>query len=241
MATTHENCSGDSREFCDSLLEALQTSMPDAFRVTTSTCAFAVKGSNRFAHLYHKQDSLLATVYLRGDEPEWIPQLSDSARFQLREKMGSKWAEEFPTLIHIPVGASASVLAERLLTYSLPVAGKKSRLKTPSPALNDVIIVDGKIRTVLSSRYERSKILRTRCLEHFGYQCQGCRIKLADRYGSIAELLIHVHHIERLADTGPRIIDPITDLIPLCPNCHAVVHLKNPPFTLNGLQTMLQR
>ena len=241
MATTHENCSSNSREFCDSVLEALQLVTLDAFRVTTSTCAFAVNGSNRFAHLYHKQDALLATVYLRGDEPELIPQLSDSVRFQLREKMGSKWAEEFPTLIHIPIGASPSELAERLLTYSLPYAGKKSRVKTSIHRLNDVIIVDGKVRTVLSTRYERSKILRTRCLAHFGYQCQGCKILMTDRYGSIAETLIHVHHIERLADTGERIIDPITDLVPLCPNCHAVVHLKNPPITLTELQTMIQR
>jgi len=241
MATNHENCSSESREFCDSVLESLQSITPESFRVTTSTCAFAVKRSNRFAHLYHKQDSLLATVYLRGDEPELIPPLSDSAMFQLREKMGSKWAEEFPTLIHIPTGASPSALAERLFTFSLPFAGKKSRLKTPTLRLNDIMIVDGKICTVLSTRYERSKILRTRCLAHFGYQCQGCKILMADRYGRIAEILFHIHHIERLADTGERIIDPTSDLVPLCPNCHAVVHLKTPPITLAELQTMLQR
>jgi len=240
MAITHENCSVESREFCDALLVAIRALNPNAFRVTTSTCAFALPHTNRFAHLYHKRDVLVATVYLRGDEPELIPNLADSARFQLREKMGSKWADEFPILIHLPSGTSPTGLAERLLTYSLPLAGKKSRLRNSISRLNDIIVAEGKIRTVLSTRYERSKLLRAQCLAHFGFKCQGCELGMASRYGPIAEELIHVHHIERLADTGERVIDPRVDLVPLCPNCHSVVHLKNPPITLNDLRAMIR-
>jgi 5-methylcytosine-specific restriction protein A len=62
---------------------------------------------------------------------------------------------------------------------------------------------------------------------------------MSERYGKIAEKLIHVHHLERLADTGERTIDPVKDLIPLCPNCHSVAHLKTPPLTITALRHLL--
>jgi 5-methylcytosine-specific restriction endonuclease McrA len=241
MATTHENCCNESREFCDALLQSLCAHIPNAQRASTSTCAFFVPGSNRFAHLYHKKDSLLAIVYLRADDPDLIPHLSNEVSFQLREKMGSKWSDEFPTLIHIPLGSSSDEVAERLITYSLPLSGKKSRTQNSVQRFNDVMITDGKPQTILSTRYERSKALRAICLLHYGYQCQGCDLLLADRYGDIASKLIHVHHIERLADTGERVIDPKVDLVPLCPNCHAVVHLRQIPLSLSELRNLLVR
>lgn len=238
MPITHENCSTESRAFCDALLVSLRELHPEAFRVTTSTCAFALPGKNRFAHFYHKRDLLLATVYLRGDEPKNVPPLSNSDNFQLREKLGTKWAEEFPTLIHVSTGASPHELARRLNDFSIPLSHKKKQGATNS-RLNDVIVTEGKILTVLSTRFERSRALRDQCLAHFGHGCQGCGLIMSKRYGPIADKLIHVHHIERLADGGERAIDPKIDLIPLCPNCHSVVHLKTPPISLATLREII--
>jgi len=33
--------------------------------------------------------------------------------------------------------------------------------------------------------------------------------------------------------------DPIKDLIPVCPNCHAMLHRKNPPFTPEEIKDMM--
>jgi len=239
MSITHENCSNESRAFCDALLRELQALNPDTFRATSSTCAFAVKGRNRLAHLYHKRDSLLATVYLRGNDPGSIPPLENSNSFQPREKMGSKWAEEFPTLIHLSIDASPIELAKRLYEISNPLSVKKKRGKAPDLRINDITESEGKTLTVLSTRYERNRDLRDRCLAHFGYGCQGCGLVMSQRYGPIAENLIHVHHVERLADTGERTTDPKIDLVPLCPNCHSVVHLQNPPISIDKLRQMI--
>ena len=39
------------------------------------------------------------------------------------------------------------------------------------------------------------------------------------------EGLIHVHHLKSLAEIGHSYqVDPIKDLMPVCPNCHAVIH-----------------
>jgi 5-methylcytosine-specific restriction protein A len=61
-------------------------------------------------------------------------------------------------------------------------------------------------------------------------------------YGpELARSFIEVHHIESLS-TGTRTVDPITDLIPLCSNCHSMVHReKNRIIPVNELKELIKR
>jgi len=99
---------------------------------------------------------------------------------------------------------------------------------------------EGSMTRAISIRYERSKSARDACLDSWGYDCQGCGINFEDRYGSIGKEFIHVHHRKPLAEIGEEYeVNPIKDLIPLCPNCHAMVHRKNPPLEIEELQELL--
>jgi len=91
----------------------------------------------------------------------------------------------------------------------------------------------------LSTRYERSRTNRSLCLAFHGHSCAACGTNMKKKYGALSEEFIHVHHIEPVSGSGARKFDPIRDLIPLCPNCHGVAHLKNPPYTVAEIQTML--
>lgn len=241
MGIHHDNCSVESREFCDSLLAALRVLEPAVQRHQVSTCSFFLPETNRFAYLYHKSDSRLATIFLRGDDPNIIPVLTNAAAVKVREKLSGSWAKEFPLFIHLPVGTPASEVAEILMEFSLPLANRKRghRIQLLQNRMNDIDYRDGKIRYLLSTRYERNRSLRDLCLQEYGYKCVGCNLVLSSRYGPIAERLIHVHHLEPLAEIGERVIDPKTDLKPLCPNCHSVVHLRTPPLTIEELKALI--
>jgi hypothetical protein len=92
----------------------------------------------------------------------------------------------------------------------------------------------------LLTRHERSRVNRALCLAYHGYNCTACHLNLYDRYGEAARQFIHVHHLNPVATSGLVRPDPIHEMVPLCPNCHAVAHRQNPPFTIQELQTMLQ-
>lgn len=101
---------------------------------------------------------------------------------------------------------------------------------------------EGAERTVQSRRYERDPRNRAICLAVRGHRCQGCGIDFEEAYGSVAAGFIHVHHLEPVSTYGaPREIDPTQDLLPLCPNCHAVVHRRTPPYTLDELHEFLKQ
>lgn len=102
---------------------------------------------------------------------------------------------------------------------------------------NSIGALEGDQSTILINKYERSRYNRALCLRYYGFQCRGCGIHMEAKYGPIGQNVIHVHHIVPVSLMGASYrLNPIRDLIPLCPNCHNVVHRVSPPLPLVELQ-----
>lgn len=96
-----------------------------------------------------------------------------------------------------------------------------------------------KVTTTVNS-YERDRRNRAAALAIHGYRCKSCERLMADEYGEIAITLIEVHHVTPVSALGPGyLIDPSVDLVPLCPNCHSAVHLRNPPLKVEELRSII--
>jgi 5-methylcytosine-specific restriction enzyme A len=101
---------------------------------------------------------------------------------------------------------------------------------------------EGRRVVVSVTRFERDPRARKACIDHYGYACAGCQMDLETVYGPRARHFIHVHHLDPIASaTGPRTVDPVRDLRPLCPNCHAIVHRYTPILTLTQLRALVRR
>lgn len=99
---------------------------------------------------------------------------------------------------------------------------------------------EGSIIKVYTNRYERNKRAKKDCIEYYGLCCSVCGFKFSDKYGKIGERYIHVHHIIPLSEIGNKYeIDPINDLRPVCANCHAMLHAKTPPYTIEELKVII--
>lgn len=101
--------------------------------------------------------------------------------------------------------------------------------------------VEGAVKQVIVNRYERDTKARAVCLSEFGYTCEVCGMSFAQRYGKIGERFIHVHHRNPLALRKNKYeLNPKTDLVPVCPNCHAMLHATDPPLTTDELRKMME-
>lgn len=108
---------------------------------------------------------------------------------------------------------------------------------------NDVItditgsFLEGKSKEILQTRYERNPQARKTCLNHHGYSCQICDFNFETYFGEVGKGFIHIHHINSIAEIGKEHeIDPKKDLIPVCPNCHAMIHSRRPAFTIEEIK-----
>ena len=78
---------------------------------------------------------------------------------------------------------------------------------------------------MLASRIERSSRNRLEAIRLHGYKCQVCGFDFAETYGDLGRNYIEVHHVNPLAEqNGEHIVNPETDLVCLCANCHRMVH-----------------
>ena len=100
---------------------------------------------------------------------------------------------------------------------------------------------EGASRKVTINAYERSSKARKKCIDHHGSVCSVCGFDFLSTYGEVAEGFIHVHHLVPISDIGEAYeVDPIADLRPVCPNCHAVIHLRRPPYEIDDAKRFLQ-
>jgi len=75
------------------------------------------------------------------------------------------------------------------------------------------------------NRYEHSPDARRICIAHHGTSCAACGFSFEIAYGNLGRDFIPVHHLVPVSQLDSNYeLDPVTDLVPLCANCHAMAH-----------------
>lgn len=107
--------------------------------------------------------------------------------------------------------------------------------------LPDEYLFEGAVHQVTVNAYERNQHGRSECLKHYGRSCMACGLNFETAYGKAHAGYIHVHHVKPLAKIRAAYrLDPIRDLRPVCPNCHAIIHRHEPPFSIDEVAEMIR-
>ena len=107
-------------------------------------------------------------------------------------------------------------------------------------------IVEGAKRTITVNSYERDPRAKKKCKEYYlkkdgRITCQVCGFDFGKVYGPEYDNMIHVHHIVPVSEIGEEYeVDPVKDLIPVCPNCHMVLH-AGAEITIDELKMKIRK
>jgi len=138
-------------------------------------------------------------------------------------------------------GASVKKRREIYDKYLKLLDNKPEQTVYPDEVDQSIKYSEGKTKTVLVNSYERNPVARQKCIDHYGVVCQVCSFDFENVYGEIGNLFIHVHHKIDIASIGNEYsVDPINDLIPVCPNCHSMLHKKKPAYSIDELKLMMK-
>lgn len=98
---------------------------------------------------------------------------------------------------------------------------------TETAKANREVFKEGSRFSVTSTVIERNPLARKRCIDHFGCTCFVCGFDFEKMYGELGRGYIHVHHKLAISTRAVEYeVDPLEDLVPLCPNCHAMAHQR---------------
>lgn len=146
--------------------------------------------------------------------------------------------------LRCPAGQASTPAEPPLLTVSTACLGLVlSLLPVEEVGLLDTYVAglpEGARTTVFVNRYERSPVNRAACLAHYGARCFACQFDFRSVYGELGEGFAEVHHRVPVSQMGGAYrIDPVRDLVPLCSNCHAMVHRTDPPMEPEALRQLV--
>jgi 5-methylcytosine-specific restriction enzyme A len=149
----------------------------------------------------------------------WLPQSSGiSIRPELVDELEAVWFDFITTqkIRHNPFG--------------------------PAATEEQIVYMEGTPNLVTLTKYERNPFARKACISHYGPTCSVCDFNFEKVYGDIGKNFIHIHHLTQVAKVGKQyLVDPIKDLRPVCPNCHAMIHKKKEAIAIEELKQLLRQ
>jgi 5-methylcytosine-specific restriction endonuclease McrA len=161
----------------------------------------------------------------------------------------SRWALRFPSFFPIAseqdlLMAARFIARSRAALHPLPKEKLTRRPEYTAPEeipSSPTEYVEGAVRSILVNAYERNRRAREKCIQHYGRTCVVCGFDFRARYGQAAAGYIQIHHVVPIARIRKEYrLNPIADLRPVCPNCHAVIHRREPAFSIDEVKRMLR-
>ncbi|MCK6568820.1 MAG: HNH endonuclease [Anaerolineales bacterium] len=101
---------------------------------------------------------------------------------------------------------------------------------------------EGAPKKVTTTVYERNPLARAVCIKEYGAICAVCGFDFERKYGELGKGFIHVHHLQPRAEVGKNDkLNPKRDLRPVCPNCHAMLHQREPVYSIDELRDIIKK
>jgi hypothetical protein len=260
MAVPHNNSTATGKDLCDSFFKLIKERIPDLVsEPTPQGCAFLLPGEAKLVHVWHLRTKDSIKVWPPADSlrvTELESFVDKLGLMRAHRKKGSKRWGRFPLPIEIRTHVDIRK-ADKVLRFASKARAKneadarktggivKSKNADQFEPLADELpephrFPEGGRRTIVVNAYERSRRARTICIKHYRPICQVCDLDFEQRYGKRGKGFIHVHHIVEISKIGKKYkVDPKTDLCPVCPNCHAMLHRTDPPMSIEQLKSLL--
>ncbi|CAB3847448.1 hypothetical protein LMG26854_02777 [Achromobacter aegrifaciens] len=121
------------------------------------------------------------------------------------------------------------------------IAELRAPITLPEEVPASATLIEGAKHQIIVNAYERDPAAKPRCLKRWGTSCVVCGFSFGAAYGQLGEGFIHVHHLRPLSTIAEAYeLDPEEDLRPVCPNCHAMLHRREPVLSIEELRGFLQ-
>ncbi|MCR0176101.1 HNH endonuclease [[Clostridium] innocuum] len=163
----------------------------------------------------------------------WGNDLKDKFREQLRDVV------QFPLLKFEKVNSKKYNIAIIYLNEEVINRDIENNLETVVIKNN----LDGNKKLIYTTKYERNIQNRLNAIKIHGVTCQICGFNFEEKYGEYGKDYIEVHHIKPLHTLEEEmVINPETDLICVCANCHRMIHRnKNEVLSVEEIKKIIKR
>jgi predicted HNH restriction endonuclease len=109
--------------------------------------------------------------------------------------------------------------------------------ETVSAEADRLTALEGESFSAESDFRSRNRALVAAKKHLFDFHCEICGFSFEEKYGEIGEDFIIAHHLRPIS-SGPT-VTTLDDIALVCSNCHSMVHMRNPPYLVQEMKTIL--
>ncbi|MGH7455743.1 MAG: HNH endonuclease [bacterium] len=165
------------------------------------------------------------------------------SKFRLIDPNGEPWAHQVPVEwvsdfpeIEILLGSEPLTVKElspdnvQKLEAAIEKVSESNRQKE---------VVEGETYKIEAVFRSRNRALIQAKKANSDYRCEVCGFNFEATYGAIGREYIIAHHLRPIS--SGVIKTTLDDIALLCANCHAMVHVKTPPVSIEDLRKLVAR
>lgn len=217
----------------------------DSWRQEPKSPLSAVTSSSAAALINNVRSILRGACYTRAmstattdDFLTWIGRDEDPAIYAKAVSAVDQHIDYYTGVRGVKLPKYRDIVAKHTALLPAPSESFDSPEEIPPSSTH----LEGSVRQVLVSVYERNSKARDACKAHYGSTCSVCGFDFGKTYGELGNGFIHVHHLKEISSIAREYeVDPIKDLRPVCPNCHAMLHASRQAISIEKLQQILTK
>lgn len=151
------------------------------------------------------------------------------------------WMKEVQHILNTSVGLKFTLLDTHSFVWILPQLecgffsplAEEVLVESSSGPAEAEEVSEGAVKQITVNACERNGKAVRICKQHYlnkykKLTCQICGFDFGAFYGEEYNNMIHIHHVVPLSkQKGNHKLNPKTDLLPVCPNCHLVLHAND--------------
>lgn len=155
--------------------------------------------------------------------------------------LGYRFAAKLGQRSESEIDEAYDFLAQRYLIQDVELSSVNTASFFPDEVDSAQIFREGAVRQVTVNAYERDPKARRKCIDYYGLNCSVCNFNFGKVYGELGEGFIHVHHLRLISEIAEEYeVDPVKDLRPVCPNCHAMIHRTSHPYSIEKIKNIIE-
>jgi predicted HNH restriction endonuclease len=150
--------------------------------------------------------------------------------------LGYRFGTELGHCSELEINKAYDFLARRYSIKVTELSFESAATVFPDEVDSTEIFREGSVRQVSVNAHERDPKARQKCIDYYGLNCSVCNFNFGKVFGQLGEGFIHVHHLCPISEIAAEYeVDPVKDLRPVCPNCHAMIHRRSPPLSIEEI------
>jgi len=186
--------------------------------------------------IYVKQGLDIVGKGVITEEYNYDPKILNGTEARWEHFVKVDWKKDFPKM-RLVLGADQHIVLKLNEEHIGKIREIESKIRKEN---KEIEVEEGKRYKSEVNFRSRNRALVEAKKMNSNYRCEACGMTFKEVYGKIGDEYIIAHHKNPIGNIEKTATTTLDDIALVCANCHAMLHTKNPPLSIDELHDKMK-